>query len=309
MTRVLVTGANGFVCRNIVFTLLAAGCSVIAVDRAFDPRLAEAWAHADVTLVLSDLTQLPDLNADFVIHGAAITADPAAGQTPEDHFRANVNPALMLLDWARDHAVQRLVFISSSAVFRGSPVANLTEDTPVATDGLLYAVEKYSVELLIAALKQAYQRDVVAIRLGNIYGAHEFVRATRPRVSLVARLIHEALTTGHVSIPVESSPTDWTYAGDVGRALLALLEKPTLSHALYHLTSGQALSAADILAALRAALPETNLTADTTAAAPFRGSMRPDRLLADTGFDHWTDFRAGLSQTVDWFKAQMEHSS
>ncbi len=309
MTRVLVTGANGFVCSNIVFTLLQQGCSVVAVDRTFDAALVAAWAGQPVELVTSDLTHLPDAAVDFVIHGAAITADPADGETPEDHFRANVHPALNLLDWARDHAVQRLIFISSSAVFRGSPISVLTEDTPVATDGLLYAVEKHSVELLLAALKQNYGRDVVAVRLGNIYGAHEHIRPTRPRVSLVARLVHEALATGRVSIPRATSPTDWTYAGDVGAALCRLLEVPTPPHALYHVTSGQALTAVDILAALREALPELTITVEHTPAVPFRGYMTPDRLFRDTGFNQWTNFRSGLRQTVAWFKAQMEHSS
>lgn len=309
MTRVLVTGANGFVCSNIVFTLLQQGYSVVAVDRAFDAALVEAWTGQPVELITSDLTRLPDSAVDFVIHGAAITADPADGETPAGHFRANVLPALTLLDWAHEHAVKRVIFISSSAVFRGSPISVLTEDTPVATDGLLYAVEKHSVELLLAALKQTYGRDVVAIRLGNIYGEHEHIRATRPRVSLVARLINEALTTGRVSIPRASSPTDWTYAADVGRALSRLLDVPTLPHALYHVTSGQVLTAVDILTALRAALPEVTITAEHTPAVPFRGYMTPDRLFRDTGFKQWTDFRSGLRQTVAWFKAQMEHSS
>ncbi len=307
MKRVLVTGAGGFVCSNIVFTLVDLGYQVIAVDRAFDPLVAEQFALRGVVVITSDLNRLPTLDADFVIHGAAITADPAQGETPEDHFRSNILPALAMLDWARDHAVQRLIFISSSAVFRGSPAAVLTEDTPTTPNGL-YAVEKHAIELLIQTLKQIYNRDVIAVRLGNIYGANEFIRASRPHLSLVARLIRDALTDGRVIVPNSIHPVDWTYAGDVGAALHALLDAPVLPHAMYHVTSGSILSASMIADELRELFPDIKIAVENASAAPFRGFMLPTRLKADTDFDAWTDFRSGLLKTVLWFTPQLEAS-
>lgn len=309
MTRVLITGAGGFVCSNIALSILQRGCEVIGVDRAFDPMMAALLQSHGASLITSDLSSLPDLEVDYVVHGAAITADPVDGETPEDHFRANIDPALTMLDWAKDHRVRRTVFISSSAVFRGSSAAVLTEDTPVATDGLLYAVEKHTIELLIKTLKHHYHRDAVAVRLGSIYGCYEIVRPSRPRVSLVARLIDDALRKGQVTVPASMHPVDWTFAGDVGAALCALMEAPTLPHALYHVTSGDTWSAPEIALVLRDVLPNLSIEIDHDTNVPFRGYMQPHRLLADTHFNAWTDFRSGLHQTVQWFKAQKEQQS
>ncbi len=308
MKRVLVTGAGGFVCSNIVSSLVDHDYQVIAVDRAFDSQIVAQFAQRGVSVITSDLTRLPDIEADYVIHGAAITADPADSETPEDHFRGNINPTLTMLDWARDHAVKRLIFISSSGVFRGSSAVVLTEETPVTPQGL-YPVEKHAIELLIQTLKQQYNRDVIAVRLGNIYGCNEFVRPSRPRTSLVARMIQDALAAGRVGVPNMPSPVDWTYAGDIGNALHALLDEPVLQHPLYHVTSGQGFTASEIAKVLCEILPEVKSSIDYHNQVEFRGVMFPRHLLSDIKFNKWTNLRSGLLQTVNWFKGQMETSS
>jgi nucleoside-diphosphate-sugar epimerase len=305
MKRVLVTGANGFVCSNIVMSLLRAGYRVVAVDRAFDAPLLDRLAGQAVEFVVSDSAQLPALSMDFAIHGAAITAEPGQGETPESHFRANVLPALAMLDWARDQGVQRLICISSSAVFRASPSAVLTEDTPAAPEGL-YSIEKHAVELLVRTLNSGYKRDVISVRLGNIYGEYERSRESRPRVSLVAQLIHAALHARHVVVPHASPAVDWTYAGDIGSALIALLEAPKLQHDLYHVTSGQAWTALDIARALLKLVPDAALEVDSSAELPFRGALVSRRLPAETTFSAWTGLDSGMRQTVAWFREQME---
>lgn len=307
MKHVLVTGAGGFVCSNIVLSLAAQGYAVTAADRVFDPQLAVLFRQHNIQMITTDLSSMLDLHPDYLIHGAAITADPAEGENPEDHFRANVNPALKMLEWARDHQVKRFIFISSSAVFRGSTVSTLTETTPTTPNGL-YAVAKHAVELLIQTLRQDYGRDVLAVRLGNIYGINEVTRATRPRVSLVGTLIQHALTEQHLSVPAASPSVDWTFAGDIGYALSALLQTPELPHALYHVTSGETLTALQIAHGLGQLLP--GITVNTEAnPVMFRGHMTPERLKMDTGFSSWTAFQDGLRQTVMWFKNQLEHAS
>lgn len=304
---VLVTGAGGFVCRSVVQHLLESGTPVIAVDRAFDDGLRRRWSGwgAALRLVQADSADLPPLEVDAAIHGAAVTAGPEdTGQTPEANLRANLDPALALLEWAAAHGARRTVFLSSSAVYRETAPGPVPETQVPAPLGL-YAVAKRAVEQLIETLRAIYGRDAIAVRLSNIYGPGEVARQTRPRVSLVARLVRAAIETGSMTVYRDDPARDWTFAPDVGRAIAALLAQPTLAHPLYHVASGQTLTPLQIAQQVQALLPgrvRIDVRAGTDPGAPpllRRGTLSADRLRAETGFDTWTPFEAGLRQVVD----------
>lgn len=302
--RVLITGAGGFVCRNITHALLEAGNLVVAADRAFDEDLKSRWTTqwgSRITLFEGDILTLPAFEVDALIHGAAITASPEEiGQTPEENFRDNMNPVLTMLEWAQRQQVRRAVFISSGAVYRTTEPGPVDEAVPASPYGI-YAVAKHATETLIETLRGDYGRDVICIRLSSIYGADEIARATRPRTSLVSRLIADALKTGKVRINAGDAARDWTFALDVGRAVERLLAAATLSHALYHVASGEVITPLEMAQAIQQHLPELHITADSAPSEshPRRGYLRSDRLAADTGFNQWTPFNQGIKQVID----------
>jgi UDP-glucose 4-epimerase len=306
---VLVTGAGGFVCRHIVTALLDAGYGVVAVERAFDTSLKAAWAGR-VELLEADVSQLPSLTVDCLIHGAAVTANPEqAGQTPEANFRANVEPVLAALEWSERRGVGRAIFISSGAVYRETQPGPVYESDPALPTGI-YAVAKHTMERLVETLNGLYGRDVVAVRLSNIYGPGEQPRASRPRISLIGSMIHEALETGCITVPAYESARDWTFAPDIGRAICAILEVPRLPNSLYNMASERAASPLEIADMIRSFLPGVDLAIETVLApekSPVtrRGYLSSEQLRRDIGFADWTDLSEGLRQTVEW---QRQHS-
>jgi len=312
MPRVLVTGAGGFVCRHIVTALLDTGFAVTAVDRAFDPDLRHHWANR-VEMIEADASDLPDTSVDYVIHGAAITADPnQAGQTPEDNLRANLDPALNVLAWAQRQHARRTVLISSSAVYRVTDPGPVSEAMPAAPFGL-YAVAKHTLEALAETLHAQYGRDVIAARLSNIYGPAEQPRATRPRTGLIGTMVREALETNTVTIPAYEAARDWTFAPDIGRAIGALLRANHLAHHLYNVAAEQVLSPFEIVEAIHIYLPhvQTNMVLEQPAdKLPLtrRGYLSSERLRQDTGFNRWTSLADGIRQTIAWQRDHRVHT-
>ena len=305
--RVLVTGAGGFVCSNITQALLNEGWQVIAVDLDLNADLRASWVRQwgdKVTFLQADSTNLPPLEVDAVVHGAAITASPQElGQTAEANFRANLDPLLAILEWTQRQSVGRVVSISSSAVYAATAPGAVGETLPTSPMGL-YAVAKQTMESLIATLRREYERDVATIRLSNIYGLNEQPRSTRPRISLVGRMVQQAIQIGKMTVYEDDPARDWTFAPDIGAAVVTLLKQTTLHHALYNVASEQALSPMDIATVIHTLMPEVELdirhgSDPNVPMLTRRGYLSNNRLRDETGFDGWTSFADGIRQVLE----------
>lgn len=312
--RILVTGAGGFVGQNIAQTLLQAGHGVLALDRHFDDDIRQLWqdgAHDQIELLNVSIEELPNLDVDTVIHCAAITASPEeAGRTPEENYKANSDSTLNILAWAERQRVRRVVVLSSGAVYRETQPGPINELMPTTPLGL-YATAKDAAEKLVETLRKQYRRDVVAVRLSNIYGPYERARTSRPRTSLVSNMVRAALDQGHLTVYRQGDALDWTFAPDIGRAIERILTAPTLQHHLYHIASEQVLKPVDIAYEIKTRLPSVELNIsegrDPESIPRTRlGYLSSERLQTELGFDQWTSFSQGIQTVIAWQQAERE---
>ncbi len=293
MRRVLVTGANGFVGCNIVAAFLEAGWGVLAVDHAFDnPAYGDLPADG-LRCIAADCADMPPLTPDALAHAAAVTATPQErAESPEANLRANLESMLSVMEYAGRQGIDRAVFISSAAALGPAP-ATVIDETRPPQPPTVYGLAKAIMEQTVATMRRANARDFLCARLGSVYGPWEFRRATRPRLSLVARMMQAALTRGEILVQQPEALRQWTYAPDIGRALVALLNAGTLNHALYQLASGERLSdlqVAQMIARLAdgvsVKIDETG--AGTEPAASSLARLSSSRLRSDVGFSDWT---------------------
>src|SRR5690606_846887 len=143
----------------------------------------------------------------------------------------------------------------------------VSEEVPPTPDNL-YAIAKAATESLVHTLRADYGRDVLTIRLSNVYGTGEISRESRPRVSMVSTMIHDALTTGLIKISRPDDRRDWTFTADIGQAVVHLLATPRLNHALYNVASEQTVTTQQMAQHIQALLPETEIVIDTITSAP-----------------------------------------
>lgn len=293
MNSVIVTGANGFVGCNIVAALLHAGFAVSAIDLAFDNPAYGRMPGGNLRCLTADCANLPPLKAEALIHAAAVTACPAArGERPEDNLRANIAPLLAVSAYAKRQGIRRAIFISSTAVFGRAPLAERGEADPPQPLGV-YGVAKALLEHTVATLRQEYGRDVLVARLGAIYGPYEYARATRPRLSAVTTMLNEARTAGEITVTRPGETRRWTYAPDIGRALVALLGADSLSHSLYQVESGERVTNLALARQIARVGGEVPLRLHEDAPADGASAMvaddaPPGRLHGDTSFNDWT---------------------
>ena len=296
MKRVIITGAAGFVGSNIVAAFLEAGWFVYAADLEYKKPEFSRRSTDSLQLVGSDCLDLPALDAEALIHAAAVTATPAErGETPEANLRANIEPMLSVMEYANRQGIGRSVYLSSAAALGLTPARSIDESRSPQPRSV-YGLAKAIMENTIETMRRDYRREFICVRLGAIYGPCEFARATRPKLSMVARMIIAALTRGEIIVDRPAARRQWTYAPDIGRALVALVDADKLDHGLYNLCGDARPSNLDVAAQITellsgVALRIAEAEAPEPTAASF-GWLDNSRLRRDIGFSDWTGMSA-----------------
>lgn len=289
--RILISGAGGFVAGHIAAGLAALGHRVCALDLTFDTAAQRRLAGCDLMAadLAADGVALPP--ADIVIHGAALTTNPAAlGLTPAQHVAANTRPLLNMLTHAGNLRPRAFVFLSSSGVFADADGApDLTDACTPTAQGPYSAAKRAGEALVPGAL--GYTSQTYTLRLGYLYGPGEAARATRLKVSLVQAWI-EAARRGDVLRHDATDPRrDWTFAPDLGPAIDRLLSGPGRAQPI-HLCAPNPPRDTEVLARILRHHPTaTHCTAPGQGVKP---PMVPSDMPALDGFA-WTSLADGIA--------------
>ncbi len=170
MTRVLVTGYGGFLGREIVRQLKAAGYTVRGLARgryAHLQSLGVETVAADITNRSAVLDASRD--CDAIIHTAALAGVWGPWR---DYYRTNTLATSHLLEAAVTQGVQAFVYSSSPSVtFDAQPQSGIDESTPYPRRWLcFYPQTKALAECSILAIAKSSELRTCALRPHLIWG-------------------------------------------------------------------------------------------------------------------------------------------
>jgi nucleoside-diphosphate-sugar epimerase len=229
MSKVLVTGAGGYIGALLVQELLAAGNDVVAVDRyffgegVFDEIGADQKSRlTTVKKDIRDLTPADFHQVDGVCDLAALSNDPSGDLDPELTESINHRGRSHVAICARDAGVRRYILSSSCSVYGTGASDSLTEESPVRPLSV-YAKSSYLAEQDTRALADR-QFCWTAVRNATVFGL-----SPRMRFDLVVNLMTlDAVQKGKIF--VLGGGQQWrplVHVRDVARAFMALLAAPT----------------------------------------------------------------------------------
>jgi len=167
--RILLTGASGFIGRNLLASLAAQDTrhTIVAVSRHRPQDLPPGveWNHADMAQA-GWTRALPAEGCDAIVHLAQSQHYRDFPARVVDLVDVNVTATVELADWAASHRVRRFLFASTGNVYGTQKGVHDEQDT-CAPDSM-YAASKLCGEILLKPFSQSM--DVVVMRLFGVYG-------------------------------------------------------------------------------------------------------------------------------------------
>ncbi len=311
MSRVLVTGGQGFIGGHLVKALLARGDRVTVLDLPSAPggALVLHGIERDVELVEGDVADREAVDmavkgADAVFHLAAQTLVGPAAADPLGTFRTNVEGTWNLLEASRQADPGAVVVASSDKAYGPSdslPYREADELRPAAT----YEGSKAAADVIARSYWDSWQLPVAVTRLANVYGGGD-LNSSR----LVPEVARAFLDGRAPRIRSDGSPRrDFLHVDDAVAAYLAVgdavVRGPARGQAL-NAGTGTAHTVRELIDLIREKAG-SDLDPDYEGEGSPPGEIDeqyvdPSKLAGLTGWAATVTLDEGMGEAVEWYR-------
>jgi UDP-glucose 4-epimerase len=238
MSKILCTGAAGFIGSHVVDLLLKEGHEVWCIDdlstgkRNNLPKKIE-FAHVDVRGWYDLVSEFVDCEPEVVIHLAAQPAISTSWNNPIMDGFTNVIGTLNVIRASQKIGVKRLIFSSTSAVYWDGLLKSIEENDTLSPQ-TPYGVSKLAAETYVRMLMP---EEGTVLRFGNVYGPRQVPLGEN---QVIPRMIQHFERGDKFFIHGDGNQArDFIYVEDVARAVLCAIEgRPDT----YNVASGKAVS-------------------------------------------------------------------
>jgi UDP-glucose 4-epimerase len=299
--KTAIFGASGFVGRNVVEALKEANMKIAASDikemdiEGVDFIKADLLNYDEVSKVIKD--------CDVIIHLAASPL-PFSLENPKLNARINVEGTLNIMDAAREHNVEKIIFSSASSLV-GEVKYNPVDEKHPCNPKTPYAVAKYCIEHYLRVYEELYGLNYLIFRFFNIYGPWQYPESN----ALVPMVLNKILKGEEVLVFGDGSATrDFIYVGDAAEFFIKAIQKEKIKNEVVNLGTGVPTAIKEIIDLCGEVTGKTpnlvykdarpgeiaNFSADVTKLKKLFGEVPK------------TGVKEGLEKTYVWLKEEIE---
>ncbi len=183
--KILITGVAGFIGHAVASRLSGHGYEIIGIDNLNDyydvalkyARLEDLEKYSDVNFERLDISDRHGMESLFIKHGfnRVIHLAAQAGvrysiENPHAYADSNLVGHLNVLEGCRRHAIEHLVFASSSSVYGMNEKVPFKTTDAVDHPVSLYAATKKANELMSHSYSHLYRLPATGLRFFTVYG-------------------------------------------------------------------------------------------------------------------------------------------
>jgi nucleoside-diphosphate-sugar epimerase len=287
MSRILVTGASGFIGKYLCQELNERGHEINALFSI----------HGDI----SDAHTLDSFNGkvDKVIHLAASTFVPDSWQNPDEFFKVNALGTMRVLEFCRKNN-SSLIFIS--AYLYGIPDKVPTSETELPKPNNPYAFSKYIAEQACLFYSSYLNVPSLIIRPFNVYGPGQ------PAHFLIPTIINQVLYNQEITLLDLNPKRDYIFIDDVVNFINNAVDAKLKNAEIVNIGSGVSYSVGELVRIIQK-IAGTNLPVFSKNEVRFQeiSDVIADVNKADTlfGWKPKTSIEIGLEQCVSYSKLKL----
>lgn len=260
MTKIVVTGASGYIGGQIALQLKVSGLDVYGVDRRACPAHLQHVFTGFSNNDFADkqcINRMLDLGPEAIIHCAGTSLVGPSIDDPHLYYNNNVVKTLALLDAILLRSNRpRFIFSSSAAVY-GTPLMTPVHEVDPKEPISPYGESKRMVEQILAAYQEAYGLDYVAFRYFNACGADPQARhGQEPSAThIVARVLESIRDKREFYLYGTNFNTadgtcirDYVHVDDIARAHILALSRVVVPAGVYNIGSTSGTTNLEIIA-------------------------------------------------------------
>lgn len=310
----LVTGGAGFIGSNLCEAILGLGYRVRCLDDLSTGREANVEMLLDnprYEFIRGDIKDLDTClkaceGVDYVLHQAAWGSVPRSIEMPLFYCDNNIRGTLNMMEAARQRGVRKFVYASSSSVYGDE--AQLPKREGVEGNLLSpYALTKRCDEEWGRQYTLHYGLDTYGMRYFNVFGKRQDPHGAYAAV--IPRFIRQLLDNERPTINGDGRQSrDFTYIENVIEAnLKACLAPSEAAGRAFNIAYGGREYLIDIYHALTRALgKDIEPVFGPDRAGDIKHSNADITLAREVlGYDPEYDFEKGLSEAIEWYKANL----
>ena len=316
MSKVLVTGAGGFIGSHLTELLLREGIEVKAFVHY---NALGTWGWIDtfpkelkdsIEVFAGDIRDPHGVReamkgCEAVFHLAALIAIPFSYHSPDSYVDTNVKGTLNVLQAARDLGGIRVLVTSTSEVYGTAKYVPIDENHPFQGQSP-YSATKIGADRLAESFYRSFDLPVTLVRPFNTFGPRQSARAVIP--TIITQLL-----SGKKEIRLGSlTPTrDFNYVKDTANGFYQIyLSDQTVGQEI-NIATQKEISIGDLTNELIQQInPEAKIVCDEQRLRPEKSEV--NRLLGSnqkirqlTDWRPCYSFESGLAETIDFLRLNM----
>jgi len=309
-TKILITGATGFIGSHMTELCVEQGFKVVAFDRYNTNNhwgwLEESRYKDDMEVILGDIRDYDSVykameGCDVVFHLAALIGIPYSYTSPLAYIRTNIEGTYNVLEVSKNLDLEQVLVTSTSETYGTAQYTPIDEKHPLVGQSP-YAASKIAADQLAVSYYRSFDLPVKIVRPFNTYGPRQSARAVIP--TIISQILN-----GKNSIKLGNlTPTrDLTYVADTCNAFIDIYKSDSLFGDT-NIGMNSEISIGD-LAELISRIMDSNINILSSERRARPGKSEVERLVCDnskllkhTSWKPKFSLEDGISEVIDWMK-------